>query len=71
MLDQMHKIIGSNNPVPRLRSTVARSDEDEKKQRQNYKRREDDWHDKEFGVKWRMSEDTRKNARALCDSWKR
>ena len=45
-----------------IRTQTARST-------QNNTRRIEDWHDKEFGIVWKMNDELRRTALTLCINW--
>ncbi len=57
---QMHRVVGSSNPVPRRQKAIGRSNE------RNY----NDWHDREFGVVWKMDDKIRSRALSKCGMWR-
>ena len=58
----MHRLLGRSNPVPRLRMSVRQGGE----ANTSYQTSFETWHDKEFGLKWRMDKQLRDKALALC-----
>ena len=54
---EMHQITGRNNPVPKQRSNSS------------YQTTFEQWHDSEFGIRWKMDDATRQKALARCGQW--
>jgi len=59
---EMHQMLGEKNSVPKLR-TSTRSDAS--RSYLNNTKRIEDWHDKEYGVVWKMDNELRRTALAL------
>ena len=58
----MHRMLGDNNIVPKLRNS---SRNDNSRANENNIRRVEDWHDKEYGIVWKMDDNLRRSALAL------
>ena len=61
---KMHQMLGSNNSVPKLR-TSTRVEND--RSMENSQKRIRDWHDKELDIIWKMDMELRRLALSLCD----
>ena len=62
----MHRVLGGSNPVPKLR-TSARSNMSISA---NTEARNNAWHDKEFGLRWKMDNIVRESALSRCNMWR-
>ena len=63
----MHRVTGQSNPVPRPRNSST------SRRTQNpcqYQTSFEQWHDKEFGVTWKMDEEVRTEALVRCGMWR-
>ena len=60
---EMHQMLGEKNSVPKLRTSTTRSDAS--RSSLNNTKRIEDWHDKEYGVVWKMDDELRRTALAL------
>jgi hypothetical protein len=58
---EMHQVIGRVNPVPKLRISTRPSGQDNASYQTTFER----WHDREFGMRWKMDEEVRITALAL------
>ena len=58
----MYRMLGDNNIVPKLRNS---SRNDNSRANENNIRRVEDWHDKEYGIGWKMDDKLRRSALAL------
>ena len=59
---RMHRLIGRPNPVPMLRMSARQGGE----ANVSYQSSFEQWHDIEFGLKWRMDKELRDSAFSLC-----
>ncbi|KAL7549077.1 hypothetical protein ACHAWF_012345 [Thalassiosira exigua] len=57
---EMHRLLGDSNPAPKFRSGARVNDID---------KRSDEWHDREYGLVWRMDERVRSEALSRCSVW--
>jgi hypothetical protein len=68
---KMHRVIGQSNPVPRTRATTDASRRSQyARQRQNNTTSFQQWHDKEFGLTWKMDDEVKTEALAKCGMWR-
>ena len=58
----MHRMLGDNNIVPKLRNS---SRNDNSRANEHNIRRVEDWHEKEYGIVWKMDDNLRRFALAL------
>ena len=58
----MHRILGRSNPVTKLRMSARQGGE----ANASYQSSFEAWHDKEFGLKWRMDKELRDKVLSLC-----
>ena len=58
---QMHRLTGRPNPVPKLRMSARQGGE----ANASYQTSFEEWHDIEFGLKWRMDKELRDTAFSL------
>ena len=67
---EMHRVVGDSNPVPRRRNTNTARQGQYDRIRQDIHKTFNDWHDKEFGLVWKMDSDVRSKALARCGMWR-
>jgi len=60
---EMHRMLGESNIVPKLRSSTRNSNT---RAEANNQSRVEEGHDKEWGTRWRMNDELRNIALALC-----
>ena len=58
---EMHRVIGRVNPVPKVRISTRPGGRDNASYQTTFER----WHDREFGIRWKMDEEVRITALAL------
>ena len=64
----MHRVIGSSNPVPRSRPRSARATRSIYDcPLQNLQTSVENWHDREYGIVWKMDDSVRSTALSRCD----
>ena len=68
---EVHRVIGESNPVPRLRTSTRKNQQEQDQayacpRLNNQRSRDEDWHDKEFGLVWKMDRKVRETALTLC-----
>ena len=59
-------MLGDINNVPKLRTSSRSSTV---RAQENNQSRVEEWHDKEWGIRWRMDQKLRNAALALCTTW--
>ena len=67
---EMHRVVGGSNPVPKRRNTNTARRGQYDRIREDIHKTFNEWHDKEFGLIWKMNDDVRRKALARCGMWR-
>ena len=67
---EMHRVVGGSNPVPKRRNTNTARRGQYDRIREDIHKTFNEWHDKEFGLIWKMNNDVRRKALARCGMWR-
>ncbi|KAL7534418.1 hypothetical protein ACHAXR_005863 [Thalassiosira sp. AJA248-18] len=73
---EMHRTVGASNPVPKLRTskrskrTGSTTSNEYARPTLNNQTSDEDWHDTEYGLKWKMDNMVRVKGLSLCNMWK-